>query len=51
MYSQEIRMKNIIVRLSEELKKELQEEASKKGLSLNSYIRMILIERKEYDKR
>ena len=31
--------------LEEELKKQLQEESSQKGLSLNAYIRMLLIER------
>jgi hypothetical protein len=31
--------------LTEKLKKELEEEAKSKGLKLNSYIRMLLIER------
>ena len=31
--------------LEKDLKNELQKEAKEKGLSLNSYIRMILIER------
>lgn len=34
------------VYLSDELKKELIEEAKAKGLSLNAYITMILMERK-----
>lgn len=41
-------MKNknaIHIMISDELKQELQEEADKKQLSLNAYIRMILIER------
>ncbi len=33
------------IKIEEELKKQLKEEADKKGLSLNSYIRMLLIER------
>ena len=38
--------KNVIhIMISDELKQELQEEADKKQLSLNAYIRMILIER------
>lgn len=35
-------MKRILLNISEELKKELQEEAKLKGLNLNSYIRLIL---------
>lgn len=31
--------------IDKELKKELQEEADEKGLSLTAYIRMILLER------
>lgn len=38
-------MKGTIIRLSEELKKELQKEAKTKGLSLSAYIRLILIGR------
>ena len=38
-------MKNILLQVNEKLKKELQQEAKKKGLSLNAYIRMILYER------
>lgn len=33
--------------IDDELKEQLQKEAKEKGLSLNSYIRMILIERKK----
>ena len=36
----------IHIKISQELKEELQKEAESKGLSLNSYIRMLLIERK-----
>lgn len=35
----------IHIKLEENLKNELKKEAKEKGLSLNSYIRMILIER------
>ena len=35
----------IYIRIDDSLKKELQTEAEKKGLSLSAYIRMILIER------
>ncbi len=38
-------MKRILLNISEELKKELQEEAKSKGLNLNAYIRLILIGR------
>lgn len=39
-------MKEVIhLKIEEKLKEDLKEEASKKGLSLNSYIRMLLIER------
>ena len=38
-------MKKVLLTIDEELKKELEQEANAKGLSLNSYIRMILIER------
>ena len=37
----------IHIKINDSLKKELIEEANTKGLSLNSYIRMILIERKK----
>ena len=37
----------IHIKINEELKKELKEEAEKKGHSLNAYIRMILIERRK----
>lgn len=37
----------MFLNIDDNLKKELQEEAKSKGLSLTSYIRMILIERKE----
>lgn len=42
-------MKKILVSLyiSPKLKDELSKEAKEKGLSLNSYINMILIERKK----
>lgn len=33
--------------IANDLKKELKKEAEQKGLSLNSYIRMILLERKK----
>ncbi len=36
----------MFLNIDDNLKKELQEEAKSKGLSLTSYIRMILIERK-----
>lgn len=35
------------IKIDEKLKKELKEEAEKRGLSLNAYIRMLLIERKK----
>ena len=35
----------IILKVSKEFKKELEEEASKKNINLSSYIRMILSER------
>lgn len=39
-------MKKIIhIAVEEELKNKLQEEAKRKGLTLNGYIRMILFER------
>lgn len=38
-------MKNVLLQIDEELKKQLQLEAKSKGLSLNAYIRMILYER------
>lgn len=38
-------MKEIHIVIDDELKKQLQKEAKSKGLSLNSYIRMLLIER------
>jgi len=37
----------IHITIDEELKEQLIEEAKAKGLSLNSYIRMLLIERKK----
>ncbi len=33
------------LKIDDELKEQLQKEAKEKGLSLNAYIRMILIER------
>lgn len=38
-------MNYIHIQITDDLKKELQEEANSKGLSLNAYIRMLLIER------
>ena len=35
----------IHIKIDESLKQKLQEEAKSKGLSLNAYIRLILIER------
>lgn len=35
----------IHIRIDEKLKKELEEEAKNKGLTLNAYVRMLLIER------
>lgn len=35
----------IYLRIENDLKKKLQEEADKKGLSLSAYVRMLLIER------
>jgi predicted HicB family RNase H-like nuclease len=42
-------MKNKVIHIQVEtnLKNELQEEAKQKGLSLNAYIRMLLIEREK----
>ena len=37
--------KNVHILLDDDLKKQLEDESKKKGLSLNSYIRMLLIER------
>ena len=37
----------IHVKIDESLKNQLEEEAKAKGLSLNAYIRMLLIERKK----
>lgn len=39
--------KSILLNINEDLKKKLEEEAKSKGLNLTSYIRMILLERKE----
>ena len=33
------------IKIDNDLKKQLEQEAKEKGLSLNSYIRMLLIER------
>ena len=38
-------MDYIHIKISKELKEELKKEASEKELSLNSYIRLLLIER------
>lgn len=37
--------KNVLLVIDENLKNELEDEAKAKGLSLNAYIRMLLIER------
>lgn len=39
--------KKIHIDVEEKLKIQLQQEAKQKGLSLNSYIRIILLERKK----
>ena len=39
--------KMIQIKIDEHLKQELESEAKAKGLSLNAYIRMLLIERKK----
>lgn len=36
----------IYLRIDDDLKKQLQEEAKQKGLTLSSYIRMILIQKR-----
>ena len=45
--------KNVLVRLPNEITEKLRKEAERKGLSLSSYIRMLLYERleAEYEKR
>ena len=40
-------MKMIHILIYESLKEELQQEAKEKGLTLNSYIRMLLLGRKK----
>lgn len=40
-----------ILRMSPELKTRLQEQAEEKGMKLSAYIRMILIERENLNKR
>jgi predicted HicB family RNase H-like nuclease len=35
------------IKIGDDLKKQLETEATEKGLSLNAYIRMLLIERKQ----
>ena len=37
----------IHIKINDELKRQLEKEAKEKGLSLNGYIRMLLIERKK----
>ena len=37
----------IHIKIDNELKKQLEKESKEKGLSLNAYIRMLLIERKK----
>ncbi|MDY5929673.1 MAG: toxin-antitoxin system HicB family antitoxin [Candidatus Onthovivens sp.] len=37
----------IHIKINDELKRQLEKEAKEKGLSLNAYIRMLLIERKK----
>ncbi len=39
--------KRMFLNIDDTLKKELQEEAEEKGLSLTAYIRMLLLERKK----
>lgn len=39
--------KYIHIQIDDDLKKQLEYEANEKGLSLNSYIRMIILERKK----
>ena len=41
--------KDILIRVTEELKKELQEKAKSNGLSLSSYIRTILTKILKHD--
>ena len=41
----------IHLQVEEALKNDLLKEANEKGLSLNSYIRMIILGRKWYDKK
>ena len=41
----------MFLNISKELRDELQKEADEKGLSLTSYIRMILMERKTNEKK
>lgn len=40
-----IKDEKMVVKLEQKLKTELEKEAKKKGLSLSSYVRMILMER------
>lgn len=40
----------IHIKIDDELKQELVKEAKAKGMALNTYIRLILIERHKYDK-
>jgi len=37
----------IHIKINDDLKRQLEKEAKEKGLSLNAYIRMLLIERKK----
>ena len=37
----------IHIKINDELKRQLEKKKKKKGLSLNAYIRMLLIERKK----
>ena len=38
------------IKLEDDLKKELKKEAEEKGLKLNTYIRMLLLERNKNEK-
>ena len=40
-----VKTKSFLLKMDEDLKKELEEEAKEKGLPLSYYIRMILLER------
>ena len=44
------RWKMLHIKLEDDLKKELKKEAEEKGLKLNTYIRMLLLERNKNEK-